>query len=49
MIDKIENTLFAPPAKDVPRPDLEQLYITPHDSNTYDQLADPGAHDDDHD
>jgi len=31
------------------RPDLEQLYITPHDSNTYDQLADPGAHDDDHD
>ncbi|HEY5551234.1 MAG TPA: mucoidy inhibitor MuiA family protein [Opitutaceae bacterium] len=25
MIDKIENALFAPPAKDVPRPDLEQL------------------------
>jgi uncharacterized protein (TIGR02231 family) len=25
VIDKIENTLFAPPAKDVPRPELDQL------------------------
>jgi hypothetical protein len=31
------------------RPDLKNLYVTPHDSKTYDQLSNPdeGAPDDD--
>ncbi len=33
------------------RPDLKDLYVKPHDSQTYDQLANPdqGANDDDQD